>query len=64
MLSCRCCDLGLDCEFEITGKTENEILRKFIDHAESVHNIPVLSSEILLKIERAIRTCGSEQQVA
>ena len=61
MLSCRCRDLGMDCEFVTTGKTENEILRKFSHHAESVHHIPVLPPEIILRIEKAIRPCGSDQ---
>jgi len=64
MLSCKCRDLGIDCEFETTGRTGNEILREFSHHAESVHHIPVLPPEIILKIEKAIRPCGSEQAVA
>ncbi len=51
--SCR--DIGIDCSYEITGTTEHKLMRKFIDHAESVHNMSVLSPELILRFKNAIR---------
>jgi predicted small metal-binding protein len=53
-LSFCCRDIGLDCSCEITGKTRSGILREFIRHAESSHNMAVLSAEILLKMKESM----------
>jgi predicted small metal-binding protein len=53
-LSFRCMDIGLDCPFEVKGKTKTQLMREFIEHAESTHNIPVLSAETLLKIKDSL----------
>jgi predicted small metal-binding protein len=51
-----CCqDIGLDCVFEATETTEHLLLRKFIEHAELSHNMPVLSADVLFRIKNAIR---------
>ena len=55
MASFTCRDLGMDCSFEMTGTTEREIVKKFIDHAESVHNMPVITADVMLKIKKAIK---------
>jgi len=55
MVSFTCSDLGMDCSFETTGTTESEIMKKFIDHAESAHNMPVLTADIMLKVTKAIK---------
>jgi len=54
VLSFRCRDIGWDCSFESTGTTKHKILRQFIEHAESSHNMHVLSAELLFKIQDAI----------
>jgi predicted small metal-binding protein len=55
MVSLSCRDLGMDCSFETSGTTEREILKKFIDHAESVHHMPVLTADIILKVQNAMK---------
>ena len=50
-----CRDLGMDCSFETTGATDSEIVKKFIDHAESTHNMPVLTAEVIFKVKNAIK---------
>ena len=55
MVSFTCRDLGMDCSFETTGTTDGEIMKKFIDHAESAHNMPVLTADVLLKVQKAIK---------
>jgi len=58
MASLSCRDLGMDCTFETTGTTESEILKKFIDHAESAHNMPVLTADVIFKVQKAIKKQG------
>jgi predicted small metal-binding protein len=55
MLSFTCRDLGMDCSFETTGKTDSEIIKKFIDHAVSAHNMPVLAADVIFKVKKAIK---------
>ena len=50
----RCRDIGMDCSFEAHGSTEHELMRKFIDHAEPIHNLQVLSADIILNVHNAI----------
>jgi len=50
-----CRDLGMDCSFETTGTTDKEIIKKFIDHAESTHNMPVLTADVIFKVMKAIK---------
>ena len=55
VLSFRCRDIGMDCPFEVTGTTKNKIYREFIGHAESSHNVTVMSADLLFKINEAIK---------
>ena len=55
MRSFTCRDIGIRCTFETTGTTDGEIIKKFIDHAESVHNMPVLTAEVIFKVKKAIK---------
>ena len=54
VMSFRCVDIGMDCSFEAQGSTAQELMRKFIDHAESAHTMQVLSADIILNVHRAI----------
>jgi predicted small metal-binding protein len=50
-----CKDLGYDCSFEARGTTNNEVMRKFIDHAESAHDMDVLTADIIYRVQKAIK---------
>jgi predicted small metal-binding protein len=55
MVSLVCRDLGMDCPFEMEGTSAGEIMRQFIDHADSAHKMPVLSSDIIFRIQHAMK---------
>jgi predicted small metal-binding protein len=55
MVSFTCRDLGMDCSFETTGTTNSEIMKKFIDHAQSAHNMPVLTADVIFKVKKALK---------
>jgi predicted small metal-binding protein len=55
MVSFTCRDLGMDCSFKTTGTTDREILKKFIDHAQSAHNMPVLTADVILKVQKVLK---------
>jgi predicted small metal-binding protein len=55
MMSLNCSDLGIGRSFELTGTSEQEIMRKFIVYAEDELNMPVLSSDTILRVHMAIK---------
>ena len=56
MLSCR--DVGVECDFEVHGKDEAEILRKAAEHAKGCHKGVQLTPELQAKIRAAIKEEG------
>jgi predicted small metal-binding protein len=50
-----CKDIGMDCPFDAKGTTNHELMRKFIDHAESAHKMHVLPADIIFKVQNAIK---------
>jgi len=55
MVSLMCKDIGMDCPFEATGTTDQEIMRQFIDHAESAHKMSVLPADIIYRVQKSIK---------
>ncbi len=55
MASFICKDLGIDCSFEATGTSDREIMRQFIDHAESVHKMSVLPADVIYRVQKSIK---------
>jgi predicted small metal-binding protein len=45
----------MDCSFEVTGTTDNEVMRKFIDHAGSAHNIDILTADVIYRVQQVIK---------
>ena len=53
VLQCR--DVGFDCDGVIRAETEEEILKKAAEHAQTVHNLKEISEEVVEKVCAAIR---------
>jgi predicted small metal-binding protein len=51
----RCRDVGMDCDFEARAETEEEILKKAAEHAQTVHNMEEIPEEVLAQVRAAIR---------
>ena len=47
---CVCKGLGMECSFEVTGATDNEVMRNFIEHAGSAHNIDLLTADVIYRV--------------
>jgi len=45
----------MDCSFEAKGTTNHELMRKFIDHAETAHKMQVLPADVIFKVQQAIK---------
>jgi predicted small metal-binding protein len=55
MVSLNCRDLGMDHSYELTGTNEREVMRKFIEYAESELKIPVLTADIIYRVQMAMK---------
>jgi predicted small metal-binding protein len=51
----RCRDVGMDCDYEAHAETEEEILKKVAEHAETTHNMTEIPEEVLAKVRAAIQ---------
>ena len=51
----RCRDVGLNCDFEARGATEEEVLQKAVVHARNVHDLTDVPPELATKVRAAIR---------
>ena len=51
----RCREVGVDCDFEARGETEQEVLDKCAEHGRTAHGMRELSPELVEKVRAAIR---------
>jgi len=51
----RCRDVGFDCDGVIRAETEEEILKKAAEHAQTAHNLKEITEEVVEKVRAAIR---------
>ena len=51
-VSCR--DVGMDCDFEARGETEQEIMQKCAEHARTDHGMKEIPAELVAKVKAAI----------
>ncbi len=51
-----CCrDVGVDCDFEARGATEQEIMDQCAEHAKSAHGMDEIPPELAIRVRAAIR---------
>jgi predicted small metal-binding protein len=55
MVSLNCSDIGMGDSFELTGTNEREVMRKFINYAETELKIPVLTADTIYRVQMAIK---------
>jgi predicted small metal-binding protein len=51
----RCREVGVDCDFEARGATEQAILDQCAEHGRSAHGVQELTPELLMLVLGAIR---------
>ena len=50
----KCRDVGVDCDFEARGQTEQEVMQKCQEHARSAHGMQALPAQLTAKVKAAI----------
>ena len=53
IISCR--DVGVDCDFEARGASEEEIIQKCAEHARSAHGMTELPPDLEEKVRSGMR---------
>lgn len=51
----RCRDLGMNCDFVVRAGTEEELMKKAAEHAQTTHNMKEIPAEVAAKVRAAIR---------
>ncbi len=52
----RCRDVGMNCDFEARGATDDEVLQKAAAHARRDHQMQELSPDLMARVRAAIRS--------
>ena len=50
----RCRDVGVDCDFQARGETEQEVLDKCAEHAKRDHGMDEIPPDLAEKVRAAI----------
>ena len=50
----RCREVGLDCDFEARGETQQEVLTKAAEHARKDHGLTEIPAELMSKVQSAV----------
>ncbi len=56
MLSFKCRDIGMACDFEATAKTRDALMKKISEHASKAHDMKTIPPEMMEKVKKAIKT--------
>ena len=55
MASFKCKDIGMNCNFEATAKSEAELMPKIQEHASKAHNMKTIPPDTMAKVKKAIK---------
>lgn len=51
----KCADIGMNCGFETTADTTEQLMPKVAAHAKTVHGMTEIPKDILAKVQAAIK---------
>jgi predicted small metal-binding protein len=52
----RCRDVGLDCDYEMRGRSEEEVMQQAAAHAQRDHGIAEITPDLASRVRAAIRS--------
>ncbi len=50
----KCREVGMDCDFEARGETQQEVLSKAAEHAKKDHGLTEIPAELMAKVQSAV----------
>ncbi|MGD0423942.1 MAG: DUF1059 domain-containing protein [Candidatus Bathyarchaeia archaeon] len=51
----KCSDLGMNCSWEGSGNTVEELMMKGAQHAKEAHNMSSMSPDLVAKVKAAVK---------
>ncbi len=51
----RCKDLGLTCDYEEKAESENELMKRVEGHIQTVHQMDIQQPEVQEKVKKAMK---------
>ena len=51
----KCADVGVNCGWEGTGNTIDEVMMKGAQHAKETHNMTSMSPDMIAKVKAAVK---------
>lgn len=55
MLSFKCKDLGLNCSFETTAETEDELMKELMAHADKDHGMKAIPPALVEQVKKVVK---------
>lgn len=49
-----CGDIGINCQWKVKGRNEEEIMREIAKHARDEHGVKTITPDLLAQVQRAI----------
>jgi predicted small metal-binding protein len=57
-------EVGVDCDFEARGETEQEVLQKCAEHAKTAHGMNEIPADLAAKVRASIHDDQSQQRAS
>lgn len=54
MPSFKCKDVGMNCPFQTSAKTEEDLMEMIAEHAAKAHDMKTVPADMMVKIKQAI----------
>lgn len=51
----KCINIGMDCDFTVSGKEAVDLIPQIVEHAKAAHNMDAIDDEMKEKINNSIR---------
>lgn len=51
-----CRDVGVPCDWQVRGESDEDVMRKIREHARTAHNMEKIPADLEPKVRQAIRT--------
>lgn len=51
----KCKDIGMDCGFQASAKSIDQLMPQIVEHAKTAHNINEITPDLKKKVEGAIK---------
>lgn len=55
MVTFKCRDVGMTCDFEASAETKDELMKVIVRHGEDAHGIKTIPPDLMSNVQKAIK---------